>query len=195
MPSSALGVVDNTAWDKRISELLDSQEVNHGLVRLMQEISIQLSQGVDSHVTNPGCTLTHGQNWFSRGSPAENATVKVIDALASFTRAGHVVVAGPLFNEDHSEYKINPIMAIKKPGGHVRVVGNLKWPPSQSFNDGIPEEKLSDWPVSMMTASKFSKLAGRSQSTYGVLRYEGRVQDVTCLLETKETTSLQISWN
>ena len=25
MPSSVSGVVDNTAWDKRISELLDSQ--------------------------------------------------------------------------------------------------------------------------------------------------------------------------
>ena len=37
---------------------------------------------------------------------------RVIDALASFTSKGHM--AGPLFNKDESELKINSIMAVKK---------------------------------------------------------------------------------
>jgi hypothetical protein len=74
-------------------------------------------------------------------------------------------VAGPLFNRDWSHYKINPILAVKKPVGHVRVVSNLKSPKGQSFNEGIPEDRLADWPVSILTASNFAQMivkAGRN---------------------------------
>ena len=45
LPSSVTGVVNIQAWDKKISELLDSEQVNEGLVRMMQEVSQQLAQG------------------------------------------------------------------------------------------------------------------------------------------------------
>ena len=73
-------------------------------------------------------------------------------------------MAGPIFHLDKSKFKINSIMAIKKPHGHVRVVGNLKSPKGQSFNEGIPEERKQDWPVTMTTVAQFAKMiysAGR----------------------------------
>ena len=65
-------------------------------------------------------------------------------------------MAGPLFNKDESELKINSIMAVKKPGGHVRVIGNLKSPEGFSFNDGISEEKKKIWPVCQASAMDFA---------------------------------------
>ena len=162
LPTTVTGVVNITTWNKRISELLDSEEVNMGLVNLMREVGEQLTHGADSHVGSPGTSLTHGENWVSPGANSEDTTARIADALASFTTAGHM--AGPLFKEDVSKYKINPILAIKKPGGHVRVVGNLKSPKGNSFNEGIPEPKLSEWPVNMLTARKFAQMivkAGR----------------------------------
>ena len=87
LPSSVTGVVNIPAWDKRISELLDSEQVNEGLVRMMKEVRQQLSQGADSHVGSPGTSLTQGHNWISEEARAEDATAKIADALASFTKA------------------------------------------------------------------------------------------------------------
>ena len=50
LPDSVSGVVNITAWDNRIAELLDAHQVNEGLVRLMKEARQQLAQGADSHV-------------------------------------------------------------------------------------------------------------------------------------------------
>ena len=109
--------------------------VNEGLVRQ------QLAQGADSHVGTPGTNLTQGHNWISEGARADNANAKIADALASFTKAGHV--AGPLFDRDWSKYKINSILAVKKPNGDIRIVSNLKLPKGQSFNEGISQDRLS----------------------------------------------------
>ena len=142
---------------------MNSKQVNEGLVRMMKEVRQQLSQGADSHVGSPGTSLTQGQNWVSEEARTEDATAKIADALASFTKAGHM--AGPMFNRDCAQYKINPILAVKKPGGYIRVVSNLKAQQGQSFNEGIPEDRLADWPVSMLTASQFAHMivkAGRN---------------------------------
>ena len=160
LPSEVTGVVNIEAWDAKISQLLEPEEVDQGLINLMKDIRSQLSNGASSHVGDPGTNLTQGINWFP-DPPMQ--LPRVADALAYFAIAGHV--AGPLFNLDKSQFKVNPLMAVKKPGDHVRVVGNLKSPPGQSFNDGIPEERLLDWPVTMLTAPKFAKMiinAGRN---------------------------------
>jgi hypothetical protein len=116
-------------------------------------------------VGSPGTSLTQGRNRVSEESRADNSSTKIADALASFTKAGHL--AGPLFerdwslykiDRDWSPYKINPVLAVKKPEGHVCVVSNLKSPKGQSFNKGIPADRLEDWPVSMLTASNFAHL-------------------------------------
>ena len=88
---------------------------------------------------------------------------RLMDALASFTKAGHM--AGPILDVDSTAYKVNSLMAVKKSGGDVRVVGNLKHPPGKSFNEEIQKDKLTYWPVKMLTAAKFAKmvmLAGRN---------------------------------
>ena len=49
-------------------------------------------------------------------------------------------------------------MAVKKPGGHVRIVGNLSYPPGSSFNDGISDDCMKIWPVTMTTAPMFADM-------------------------------------
>lgn len=160
LPQTVQGVLKVQAWDKRISELASKGEVEEGLVKIMKDIRKQLVEGASSEVTAPGDSITQGRNWLPE--PTKQIP-RVVDALAAFSKGGHV--AGPLFDKDKSQYKVNPIMAIRKPGDHVRVVANLKYPPGQSFNEGIPVERLSDWVVQMTTAAGFAKMiiyAGRN---------------------------------
>ena len=77
---------------------MDSEQVNAGLVKLMKDVRQQLSQGADSHVGSPGTSLTQGHNWVSEEARADNASAKIADTLASFTKAWHV--AGPVFHRD-----------------------------------------------------------------------------------------------
>jgi len=111
LPSSVTGVVNIPAWDAKITELLGSEQVNKGLVDLMLKVRHQLSEGADSHVSSPGTTLTQGTNWISEEARADKAYAKVADALASFTRSGHI--AGPILDQDCAQYKVNPILAVK----------------------------------------------------------------------------------
>ena len=82
-----------------------------------------------------GTALTQTDNWFS--DPPQQLP-RLMDALASFTKGGHI--AGHIFHLDKTKFKVNSIMALNKPGGHIRVVGNLKAPIGQSFNEGISED-------------------------------------------------------
>ena len=63
------------------------------------------------------------------------------NALASFTKNGHI--AGPISHLDGHNPKVDSIMALDRPGGHTRVVGNLNTPISQSLNEGISKERLA----------------------------------------------------
>ena len=119
----------------------------------MKEVLDQLVNGASSQVEPPGRALTQTNNWFS--DPPQQLP-RVVDALASFTKGGHI--AGPIFHLDNTKFKVNSIMAVNKPGGHIRVVGNLKAPIGQSFNEGISEDKKRDWPVFMTTVSQFAKM-------------------------------------
>ena len=164
LPGTVSGVVNVKKWDEKISELLNAGEgkVNKGLVNTMEQVKTQLLTGADSCVGHPGNVPTRGSNWVSKGARTHNVTARIADALASFIKAGHM--AGPLFDEDTTKYKINPLLAVRKPGGDIRVVGNFKSPTGSSFNEGIPEKMLSEWPVTMLTASQFSHMivkAGR----------------------------------
>ena len=152
LPTEVKGVVNVEVWYQKIEQLLVGAEAPHGLIRIMQDIAQQLSHGASSHVGSPGSDLTQGHNVLH--NPSEELP-RVVDALASFTRNGHM--AGPLFNLPRSQFKTNPLMAVTKPGGHVRVVSNLKSPPGQSFNEGINSDRLKDWPVTQLTAAQFGK--------------------------------------
>ena len=152
LPETVSGVVNVTAWAQKIDKLQAEPDPPLGLIRIMQEIGSQLVDGASSHVGSPGTSLTTSPNCFKY--PLEQLP-RVADALASFTKRGHM--AGPLFGMKTRKFKINSLMAIRKPGGHIRVVGNLKAPKGRSFNEGIPVERLGDWPVTQLTAGQFAK--------------------------------------
>ena len=62
LPTSVTGMVNVQAWDNKITELMNSDEINQGLVNIMKEISLQLSQGASSHVGSPGTALKQCSN-------------------------------------------------------------------------------------------------------------------------------------
>ena len=102
--------------------------------------------------TPHGTAQTQTNNWFL--DPPRQLP-RIVDALASLTKNGHI--AGPIFHLDKNDFKVNSIMAVDKPGGHIRVVGNLKTPIGQSFNEGNSEYKKKDWPVFMTTVALFAR--------------------------------------
>ena len=152
LPQTVTGVVNRNVWEDKIAELSAQPYVNHGLIRIMKEVLVQLTIGASSGVQDPGTSITTSRN--SIPDPGINIP-RVADALASFVKAGHI--AGPLFINS-SQLKINSILAVPKPGGHIRVVGNLSHPSGRSFNDGIPEIRKQEWPVEMLTISQFTKM-------------------------------------
>ena len=123
MPPLVSGVVNIDVWNEKINDLQSLTRPPLGLIEIMKKVSEQLALGAFSMVQYPGTIRTHCANFFSE--PLLEIP-RVVDALASFVAKGHM--AGPLFNVDESKLKINSLMAIKKPGGHVRVVFNLKFP-------------------------------------------------------------------
>ena len=132
LPKVVEGVVNVKCWEAKIQELLLANNVNWGLVKIMKELRVQLVNGSSSQVEPPGTDLNKTNNWFS--DPPRQLP-RVVDALASFTKNGHI--AGPIFHLDGNDFKVNSIMAVDKPEEHIRVVGNLKTPIGQSFNEGI----------------------------------------------------------
>ena len=111
LQDSISGQISYEVWHNKIEQLSSSVNPPYGLIQTMLEVGHQLTFGVDSGVEHPGTSCTQSPNFF----PDPEAQIpRVIDALASFTSKGHM--AGPLFNKDESEIKINSIMAVKKPG-------------------------------------------------------------------------------
>ena len=70
------------------------------------------------------------------------------DALATEVKGGNM--AEPMNPDGFPHTKINAFMAIPKPSGHRRQVGNLSAP------EGIPESVLKTWRVTQTTAKQFS---------------------------------------
>ena len=134
---------------ERLAENPDSEEA----ARIMSLVLAQLKFGTDSKVGHPGNLITHTPNYFSE--PTIDLP-RIADSLASEIKAGHM--AGPLRQTDHPDVKINGLMAVPKPSGDRRQIGNLSSPHGQSFNDGIPEEALLEWPVHQTSARAFSNM-------------------------------------
>ena len=153
VPPSVSGVVNIDVWNEKINHLQSLNQPPLGLIKIMKEVSEQLTSGAFSMVQHPGTVRTHCPNFFSEPSVE---IPRVVDALASFVSKGHM--AGPLFFVDENRLKINSLMAIKKPGGHVRVVANLKSPKGSSFNDGILDGCKNIWPVTMTVTKDFAKM-------------------------------------
>ena len=153
LPDTVSGQVSVKVWNAKIEELSSQDDPPQGLISIMKDVAQQLINGASSRVNYPGTVLTSSKNIIPQ--PREQIP-RIIDALASFTSKGHM--AGPLFDVDAQSLKINPIMAVKKPGGHIRVVGNLKHPSGYSFNEGIAEEEKDIWPVEMTNAKDVASM-------------------------------------
>ena len=117
----------------------------------------QLKFGTDSKVGHPGNQITHTPNYFSE--PTIDLP-RIADSLASEVKAKHM--AGPLKQADHPDVKINGLMAVPKPSGDRRQIGNLSSPPGKSFNDGVPKEALLEWPVYQTSARAFSDMVAKA---------------------------------
>ena len=63
------------------------------------------------------------------------------ECFGVFYKNGHI--AGPISHLDGHNPKVDSIMALDRPGGHTRVVGNLNTPIGQSLNEGISKERLA----------------------------------------------------
>ena len=146
-------MVNVDVWNAKIKELSSKSAPPLGLIKIMKEVAHQLTNGANSRVKFPGTVLTSSKNIIPQPS---KQIPRIIDALASFTSKGHI--SGPLFDMDTTKLKINPIMAVNKPGGHIRVVGNLKHPNGFSFNEGICEDEKDIWPVEMTNAKDIANM-------------------------------------
>ena len=153
LPDSVTGLVDVDVWNAKVKELSSIATPPLGLITIMKEVAHQLTSGANSRVKFPGTVLTSSKNIIPLPS---KQIPRVIDALASFTSKGHI--SGPLFDMNTMKLKINPIMAVDKPGGHIRVVGNLKHPNGFSFNEGICEDEKAIWPVEMTNAKDIANM-------------------------------------
>ena len=119
-------------------------------VPLLSAVLAQLEQGADSGVEPPGTDVTKCTNFIQHPPDC----LKMADALATEVKAGNM--AGPLNLEDFPTTKINAFMAVPKPYGHRRQVGNMSAPKGNSFNDGISAETLNTWEVVQTTAKQFA---------------------------------------
>ena len=105
-PKEVKRVVNTECLEAKIQELLSANNVDWGLVKIMKELCVQLVKGASSQVEPPGTDLTKTNNWFS--DPPQQLP-RVVDALASFTKNGHI--ARPIFHLDGNDFKVNSIMS------------------------------------------------------------------------------------
>ena len=129
---------------------LTDRSKEHAAIPLLSAVLTQLEQGADSGVEPPGTDVTKCTNFF----PDPQDCLKMADALATEIKAGNM--AGPLNSKDFPTTKVNSFMAVPKPYGHRRQVGNMSAPEGNSFNDGISTETLNAWGVVQTTAKQFA---------------------------------------
>lgn len=139
----------NTEYWSQERDRVAGSENSSAAVAILDAVLDQLTNGVNSGVDFPGNQITISPNYFSE--PLIDLP-RIADAIAGEIKDGHL--AGPLPMQ--ADVKINSWMAIPKPNGHRRQVGNLSSPDGCSFNDGIPTSFLSQWPVTQTTAKAFS---------------------------------------
>ena len=149
LPATVLPKINTAVWASKMNEIKGSPH-GHAAAPLLQAVLHQLLEGADSGVTDPGSKVTHSRNFFKDPEDCK----KMADALATEVKVGNM--AGPLDPELFPHVKINAFMAIPKPNGDRRQVGNLSSPEEFSFNDGIPPEVLAIWSVTQTTAKQFS---------------------------------------
>ena len=107
LPAGIEGVVNLEAWEAKIADLSGKEDPNTGMIKLLEDVKAQLSNGASSGVQYPGNTHTYSANWLQ--DPPKQVP-RVVDALACMTKNGHM--AGPIFDKDLSEVKVNSIMAV-----------------------------------------------------------------------------------
>ena len=149
IPAQVYTKINTENWENQI-QCMKHTAAGHAAVPLLKSVLLQLLEGADSGVVFPGTTITKSSNFFTDPEDCK----KIADALASEVKAGNL--AGPLEPNLFPNVKINSLMAIPKPSGDRRQVGNLSSPEFLSFNDGIPRAVLAAWSVTQTTAKQFS---------------------------------------
>ena len=156
VPEEVITHVNKEYW-KSETERMENTPGCEQAATTMRLVLEQLKFGTDSKVGSPGNQVTHTPNYFSE---AAIDIPRIADSLATEIKSKHM--AGPLQKKDCPGVKINGLMAVPKPSGDRRQVGNLSSPRGQSFNDGIPETALLEWPVFQTSARTFSDMVARA---------------------------------
>jgi len=156
IPEEVVTHVNIKHWESE-TERLANTPGSEPASAIMSLVLDQLKFGTDSKVKHPGNQITFTPNYFAE--PGIDLP-RIADSLASEIKAEHM--AGPLRKTDHPNVKINGLMAVPKPSGDRRQIGNLSSPHGQSFNDGIPEEALLEWPVHQTSARAFSDMVAKA---------------------------------
>ena len=149
LPELVVPTINSTEWATKMAGI-ESQTMGHAAVPLLRSVLDQIQCGANSGVGPPGTSITKCKNFFTEPDDC----MKMADALATQVKGGNL--AGPMDPKEHPLTKINAFMAIPKPLGHRRQVGNLSSPAGNAFNDGIPAAVLRTWPVTQTTAKQFS---------------------------------------
>ena len=153
---------------------------------LLQEVAEELRHGMDSGVVYPGTKVTRTGNFF----PTPHIDIpRMADALCTEVKKGHM--AGPFEEGTIPNAKINGLVAVEKPDGSRRQVGNLSKPKGSSFNDGIPEHTMKEWPVDQTTSKQFAEMISRA-GRRAVLFCCDLVSAYKCLPVCKEQQRLQV---
>ena len=155
LPDHVVPSVNTSVWVSKTAGI-KSTSIGHSAVPLLNSVLDQLEIGANSGVGPPGTSITECRNFFTKPDDC----MKMADALATEIKGGNLV--GPLDPDEYPKTKINAFMAIPKPLGHRRQVGNLSAPEGKSFNDGIPDSVLKTWKVTQTTAKQFSEKVTRA---------------------------------
>ena len=156
IPDKVSTHVKTDVWSNKVADHRQRSPIG-GEIDLLQLVLRQLEEGVDSCVSEPGNSVTITRNLF----PTPSIDIpRIADSLATEVKAGHM--AGPFAQNSIPDAKINGIIAVEKPDGSRRQVGNLSAPKGKSFNDGIDEGSLKEWRVVQTTAATFASMVARS---------------------------------
>ena len=125
-------------------------------VQLAETVLGQLESGASSGVSGQGWEKICVENHFEN---IEIDAPRMLDALLNAIRSGYI--SGPHCIDSVNVMRTNGFLSIPKPGGERRQVGDMSSPRGMSFNDNVDMLVESEWPMTQLTAKKFSWMIKR----------------------------------
>lgn len=125
-------------------------------LELAESVLHQLTQGASSGVWGKGLENICVENHFE---DLQIDAPRMLDALLQAIKSGYITGPHPL--SPSTIGRINGFLSIPKPGGERRQVGDMSSPKGLSFNCNVDKEMEQVWPMTQLTAKKFSWMIKR----------------------------------